>query len=191
MNSKVSLTYEDNQFNISIDDKIVLKESSLDISIERFKQILKDNTFNKAREAWDDIQKYMDTFENDMLKVNAEYKSLEFGSMKYFYVTDKTFYIKDGVMIELIGGYNLFKFIIDLVKDYNIENYEEILDLFKQSIEHRVMYRIGDSSISFTSAGFNYGSAAYNFFTKKISKGTSIEKGTFTEFKEYVLENLR
>ena len=38
---------------------------------------------------------------------------------------------------------------------------------------------------------FNYGSVEYNFATKKINKGTSNEKGSFEEFKDYVLSIIK
>ena len=45
--------------------------------------------------------------------------------MKYFYSTDKVFNMHKGAMKQLLGGYNLFSFVVKMVDAGYIKNYLE------------------------------------------------------------------
>lgn len=190
MNNKVTLTFENGEFNVYINENLIDKNRDLDESVEKFKQVIKDNVTVKVN-SWGSIEEKVKRFNNQEIEINTEYKNLNFRSMKYFYSTDKTFYMKNGTMTPLLGGYSLFDFILTLISDNLIDNYEELLEFFKVILENKIMYRTTETSIVVSSPKFNYGSAEYNFANKKISKGASIVNGTFDQFKDYVSDIIK
>ena len=109
--------------------------------------------------------------------------------MKYFYASNKMFYVCNGTMTPLLGAYELFDFIMELINN-NFEDYEKVLKFCKDMMENEIIYRIFDSNIVVSSPGFNYGFIEYNFATNKISKGTAIIQGTFDDFVSYVQESI-
>lgn len=189
MNNKVTLTFENGEFSVSINGNLIDKNKDLNESFEKFKQVLRDNVAIQAN-SWDSIEEKVARFNNEKVEINKEHKNLAFGSMKYFYSTDKVFYINNGTMTPLLGGYSLFDFILALISDNLIDNYEDLLEFCKIILENKITYRTSEASIAVSSPRFNYGSAEYNFTSKKISKGASIINGTFDDFKSYVFDIL-
>lgn len=189
MNNKVTLTFENGEFSVSINGNLIDKNKDLNESFEKFKQVVRDNVAIQVN-SWDSIEEKVARFNNDKVEINKEHKNLAFGSMKYFYSTDKVFYINNGTMTPLLGGYSLFDFILALISDNLIDNYEDLLEFCKIILENKITYRTSEASIAVSSPRFNYGSAEYNFTSKKISKGASIINGTFDDFKSYVFDIL-
>lgn len=190
MNSKVALLYENGKYNISINDTVINTYDDIEESFEKFKMVIKNNSVAKVA-TWENIEESLKEFTDNRLEINNEYKTISFESMRYFYNTGKVFYIKNGEMIELIRGYNLFYFILTMVLEGKVQSCEDILDFCKEVLENKITYGINDASILVSSAAFNYGYAEYNFSSGKINKGSSIEKSSFDEFKAYVLGIIR
>ncbi|WP_040330941.1 hypothetical protein [Clostridium ihumii] len=190
MNNKITLTYENSEFVILINDTIVSKGRDLEKSLEKFEQVVKDNSTAQSR-SWDSIEESIQELKNSEIEINSEYKTLTFGAMKYFYATGKTFYISKGEMAELKGGYNLFYYIVNLVSSGLLEDYERLLKFCKDILINKSLYNISESSIVVSNPGFNYGSCEYNFVTRKINKGASISKGNLNDFIDYVLEIIK
>lgn len=189
MNNKVTLTFENGEFSVSINGNLIDKNKDLNEAFEKFKQVARDNVAIQVN-SWDSIEEKVARFNNEKVEINKEHKNLAFGSMKYFYSTDKVFYINNGTMTPLLGGYSLFDFILALISDNLIDNYEDLLEFCKIILENKITYRTSEASIAVSSPRFNYGSAEYNFTSKKISKGASIINGTFDDFKSYVFDIL-
>ena len=190
MNNKVTLTFENGEFSVFINENLIDKNRDLDESFEKFKQVIRDNVAIKTN-SWESIEEKVKRFRNEEIEINTEHKNLNFRLMKYFYSTDKIFYMKNGTMTPLMGGYSLFDFILTLISNNLIDNYEDLLGFCKVVLENKIMYRTTETSISVSSPKFNYGSAEYNFTSKKISKGASIINGTFDEFKDYVFDIIK
>ncbi|MGN0145278.1 MAG: hypothetical protein ACI398_09850 [Clostridium sp.] len=189
MGNKVILMHEDNLFKVYINDKVAASGTDIDEMVEKFKQIFKDNTPSGSYVSWEDIYNRVARFNNSNIEINTEYKTIEYKKMKYFFGTNKIFYIDD-TMTPLLGGYGLFDFIMGLLHEGLVDDYENILIFCKSMMENEILYRIFDTNIVVSSPGFNYGSIGYNFSTKKISKGTAIIQGNFEDFFSYVKENL-
>ena len=62
----------------------------------------------------------LDIYSQDELSYYSQFKTISYGKMKYFYNTDKVFYIDEGSMISLGGGFALFSFIIGKIKDEDL-----------------------------------------------------------------------
>ena len=107
------------------------------------------------------------------------------------YNTDKVFYIENSSMISLGGGFSLFNFVIDKINSGELENEESFLELCKIAMVNKGIFSAHEDKIMISSPKFSYGTVEYNFATKKINKGTSSEKGSFEEFKAYVLDILK
>ena len=187
MNSKVELVYENNEYVVKVNNSIIGKENDLERAYEKFKNVIKNNKTAEAR-AWDDIVEKFKDFDNKDLEINNEYRTMTYGNMKYFYNMGKVFYMANGQMVPLTGGYSLFKFTLHEVCKGDLNKANEFIEFCKDVMLAGVNFRVTDSSIIVSSASFNYGSAEYNFSSGKINKGASITKGTFEEFKKYVLE---
>ncbi|MBE6052478.1 MAG: hypothetical protein E7212_00990 [Clostridium sartagoforme] len=190
MNSKVELVYENNEYVVKVNNSIIGKENDSDKAYEKFKNVIKNNKTAEAR-AWEDIVDKFSDFDTKDLEINNEYRTMTYGKMKYFYNMGKVFYMANGQMIPLIGGYGLFKFTLHEVCKGDLEKANDFIEFCKDVMTTNVNYRVTDSSIIVSSASFNYGSAEYNFSSGKINKGASIIKGSFEEFKEYVLSIIK
>lgn len=137
---------------------------------------------------WKLIESDMKEIDLESLEINSEYKNLVYKNVRYFHSTHKVFYIKDDIMMPLLGGYEFFKFILSLLKNKYIENYEEIVDFCIGLINKKILYRVDNMILTLSNPKFNYGSIEYDFTNCKFDKGTAISKGTFKEFKNYVAE---
>lgn len=189
MNNKVVLTYENGEFIVSINDNIISKNRDIEKSFFSFKQII-DNNSKKEIIEWLDIEKEMSKIDNDKLEINKEYKTLSFGKIKYFHGTGKLFYMNNGAMIPLIGGYQFFKFVVSMESNNIIEDSNKLLELCKVIVGNNATYRVEEASFVVSSAKFNYGEAGYNFATNKINKGASTENSSFEEYTKYIIEIL-
>ena len=190
MNSKVELTYENNEYIVKVNGSIVNNGTDLEKAYEQFKSIINNNKTAEAR-AWDDIVDKFKDLNNEDLEINNNYRTMTYGNMKYFYNMGKVFYMANGQMVPLIGGYSLFKFTLEEVCNGDLNKANEFIEFCKDVMLLDINYRVTDSSIIVSSASFNYGSAEYNFSSGKINKGASISKGSFEEFKTYVLNIIR
>lgn len=190
MKNKIDLSYNTEDFTISINGKPIIKEKDMDIALSKFKDVVNENNSGKAV-FWQVIESEINNIELDGIVVNSEYKSLEYKCMKYFYTTDQTFYIDHGKMVPLIGGYKLFHFAVTMLSIGKMDDLESFMQLCRVILENKSLYRFTESSIFALNPGFNYGSVEYNFLIGKINKGSSIEKCTFEEYKSYVLQRLR
>lgn len=190
MNSKVALLYENGKYSICINETVINTYDNIEDSFEKFKMVIKNNSVAKAT-SWDSIEENLSVVKDERLEINSEYRTIAFESIRYFYNTGKIFYIKNGEMVELIRGYNLFYFTLTMVLEGKVQGCEDILEFCKEVLENKITYGITDTSILVSSAAFNYGYAEYNFTSGKINKGSSIEKCSFDEFKAYVLGIIR
>ncbi len=190
MNSKVELVFENNEYVVKVNNSIINKGNDLEKAYEQFKSVISNNKSAEAK-AWDDIVEKFQGLDNKNLEINNEYRTMTYGNMKYFYNMGKVFYMSNGQMVPLIGGYGLFKFTLNEVSKGDLEKANEFIEFCKDVMLTDVNYRVTDSSIIVSSASFNYGSAEYNFSSGKINKGASITKGTFEDFKTYVLDIIR
>lgn len=190
MNSKVELVFENNEYIVKVNSSAVSRGTDIEKAYEQFKNIINNNKTAEAR-AWDDIVEKFKDFDNRDLEINNEYRTMTYGNMKYFYNMGKVFYMANGQMIPLIGGYGLFKFTLHEVCKGDLNKANEFIEFCKEVVLKDINYRVTDSSIIVSSASFNYGSAEYNFSSEKINKGASITKGSFEDFKIYVLDIIK
>lgn len=187
MNSKVELIYENNEYKVIVNNSVINKETDIEKAYEQFKNVINNNKSAESR-AWNDIVEKFSGIESKDLEINNQYRTMTYGNMKYFYNMGKVFYMANGQMIPLIGGYSLFKFTLYEVCNGNLEKANKFIEFCKDIVLKDINYRISDSSIIISSASFNYGSAEYNFSSGKINKGASITTGSFEDFKAYVLD---
>ncbi len=120
------------------------------------------------------------------LEINTQFKTLAFGDVKYFHNMQQTSFIKNGVMVPLIGGYKLFKFGLTLASEGNLEKANDFFEFIKELALKKVTYSVTETSLLVSSPKFNYGSSEYNFISKKINKGAMIEEGSFEDYKKYI-----
>ena len=190
MERKVELVYENNEYSVAINGSIIEKNIGFEKALEKFKSVIDNNKSSEAK-AWADIVEKFETLNNSNLEINNEFRTMAFQDIKYFYNMGKTFYMGEGQMVPLIGGYNLFKFILFVVSNQGLDITNKFNKFCKKLMFEDVNYRITDSSIIISSASFNYGSAEYNFLSKKINKGASIIEGSFDEFEDYVFSIIK
>ena len=190
MSNKVELVYEEGSYKVLFDGKEISLSKDSDESFEKFKQVIKDNVVVNS-DSWDSIEAALRMHDLDGLDINSEYKTASYGEMKFFYNSGKVFYTEGNKMIQLDGGIYLFKFVISMIESEDIKDYKDFLDLCVYVLENRCTYRVSEYNFTVASPAFNYGSCGYNFFGNKILKGSSIEKGSFKEFKDYVYDTLK
>ena len=191
MNNKVALIYQNGEYNVTLNDSVIKTDKDFDNAVYQFKQTIANTSSTAETKSWEVIKERVLAYENKGIEINNDYKTITFGTMKYFYTTGKIFYIAGGQMIALRGGFDFFHFILTVVAKGNADACASFIELCKQVVESNANYRITDSSISVLSPSFNYGSAEYNFNSQKINKGASVVEGSFEEFKAYILGLLR
>ncbi|WP_317312207.1 hypothetical protein [Clostridium thermobutyricum] len=190
MNSKIALIYENKTFKLEVTGEMIKEFKNFEEAVKAYEEKIKEID-NSEEGKWNNLLSEVNRFKEDGLEVNNEFKSMEFKGLKYFLKTDKVFYMYNGEMIPLLGGFNFFKSTLALLKDDKIGNLESFILFLKEVIISKVNYRLNELSLLVLSASFNYGSAEYNFQTGKLNKGASIEDFTFGEFKNYVLQTIK
>ncbi|MGG5461670.1 hypothetical protein [Clostridium sp. B9] len=190
MGNKISLVFENGEYTVYINDKAITVNKYMDNAIEKFTQTINNNAMPKSIE-WETIEKELDSVELEGLEVNKDFKTATYKEMKYFFSTDKVFNMHGGKMQQLLGGYQLFSFVVNMIKEKHLEDYLGLLDFCEEILKCKVTYRVTGSSFVVGSPAFNYGSASYDFSTRKVNKGATIESMTFENFKNYVLNIIR
>ena len=186
MNNNIGLVYENGEFKITRAGSIIKIEEDLNVAIERFKEFLTEPVSPETI-SWERIENEMIPFIENGLKINNEYKTLTFEDVKYFYITGKVL-STTGNMIDLKGGYNLFRFAIKVASNGQTNKFNEFIDVCKVIVENKAILSVSEESVIIRSAKLSYGVLEYNFATNKINKGTSIDKGDFEEFKSLCFE---
>ena len=190
MGNKITLTYENGEFNVAINESIVYKDKEMEGALLKFNSVVKNNAIEQKK-SWEFIESEVNNYNIEGVELNSQFKTINFGKMKYFYNTDKVFYIENNSMISLGGGYSLFNFVLKKINEGQLENEENFLELCKISMQNKAIFSANEDIVMISSPKFSYGTVEYNFGTNKINKGTSSEKGSFEEFKDYVLEILK
>lgn len=187
MNNKVALIYENGEYNVTLNGSIIKTDKDFDNAVYQFKQVITTTSQTSETKSWESIEESILAYKNKGLEINSDYKTITFGLMKYFYTTGKVFYVANGEMIGLRGGFDFFHFILTVASDGDTNACTSFIEFCKEVITANATYKITDSSITILSPRLNYGSAEYNFNSQKINKGASIIQGTFDEFKAYIL----
>ena len=190
MENKISLVFENGEYTVYMNDKVVTVNKYMDNAIEKFTQTVNNNSIPKSIE-WTFIEEDLSGLNLKELEINSEFKTLTYKDIKYFYSTYKVFNMHGGKMQPLLGGYQLFSFIAKMIEEKHLENYLDLLNFCEEVLKCKVTYRTSGSNFIVGSPAFNYGSASYDFVTKKIHKGASIESMSFEDFKKYVLEIIK
>lgn len=189
MSNKISLVYENGEYSVNINGTLMNKGNDVEEMFENFQKVIRNNSIRETT-SWDYTLNKVKALKLDNIEINEEYKTITFDGVKYFHNINKLFNIKEGNMTELINGYSLFMFILQMNKEGYLEGCNDIIEICELAIKKKATYRNNDTTFTVASAKFNYGVVEYNFTTGKINKGVAIEKATFNEFKEYVKENL-
>lgn len=190
MENKISLVYENGEFTVYMNDQVITVNKYMDNAIEKFTQTVNNNAMPKSIQ-WENIEKDLDGINLPDLEINNQFKTLTYKDMKYFYSTDKIFNMHGGRMQQLLGGYQLFSFIVKMIAEKHLEDYLDVLEFCEEILRCKVTYRTPGNNFIVGSPAFNYGSAAYDFASGKINKGASIEKMSFDDFKKYIFDIIK
>ncbi|MGL4874818.1 MAG: hypothetical protein ACRC30_09240 [Clostridium sp.] len=183
--SKISLTYENKTYRLEVSGEMIKEFRSYEEALGEFEKRVSELD-NSEEGKWLSMVDSLKGYDEEV-SINNEFKSMEYKGVKYFLKTDKAFYMEDGDMIPLLGGFNFFKALVVLDKNNEIGDVKEFMIFLKRLSVKRVNYRLNELSLLVLGAMFNYGSAEFNFQSKKLNKGASIVDCTFGEFKEYIL----
>lgn len=189
MSNIVTLVFENNEYVIKLNEKVLNKEQDMERAIEAFKQEVRNNAIFNAY-SWENVEAKVKGLELEQVDINSEYKAMSLGNMKYFNHTGKVFYMGDGKMIQLIGGFDFFYAVLEIVKEGQLKDSEMLVSLCGAIIEKSANYSLSEDGLSVTSAAFSYGAVAYNFSNGKMNKGTSSEKCSFDTFVNFVLKTI-
>ena len=190
MGNKITLTYENGEFNVALNENVVYTDKEMEGALLKFNAVVKNNAIEQSN-SWCDIEDSIKAFNISNIEVNSQFKTISYGKMKYFYNTDKVFYIENNSMISLGGGYSLFNFVLNKINEGKLNNEESFLELCKISMGNKAIFSAHEDIVIISSPKFSYGTVEYNFATNKLNKGTSTENVSFEEFKNYVLDILK
>ena len=185
MDNKIALVYSNGEYTVNINGTLMHKGNDAEEMFEKFQNVIKNNSIRETT-SWEYIKDRINELNLREVKINEDYKTIEFQSIKYFNNINKLYNIAGDSMVELAGAYNLLYFILEMNKAGYLRDSQDLVDICMVAMDNKANYRYYDTNFIITSAMFNYGVAEYNFATGKIHKGVSIEKSTFEEFKKYV-----
>ena len=185
MDNKIALVYSNGEYTVNINGTLMHKGNDAEEMFEKFQNVIKNNSIRETT-SWEYIKDRINELNLREVKINEDYKTIEFQSIKYFHNINKLYNIAGDSMVELAGAYNLIYFILEMNKAGYLRDSQDLVDICMVAMDNKANYRYYDTNFIITSAMFNYGDAEYNFATGKIHKGVSIEKSTFEEFKKYV-----
>ena len=185
MDNKIALVYSNGEYTVNINGTLMHKGNDAEEMFEKFQNVIKNNSIIETT-SWEYIKDRINELNLREVKINEDYKTIEFQSIKYFHNINKLYNIAGDSMVELAGAYNLLYFILEMNKAGYLRDSQDLVDICMVAMDNKANYRYYDTNFIITSAMFNYGVAEYNFATGKIHKGVSIEKSTFEEFKKYV-----
>ena len=185
MDNKIALVYSNGEYTVNINGTLMHKGNDAEEMFEKFQNVIKNNSIRETT-SWEYIKDRINELNLREVKINEDYKTIEFQSIKYFHNINKLYNIAGDSMVELAGAYNLLYFILEMNKAGYLRDSQDLVDIYMVAMDNKANYRYYDTNFIITSAMFNYGVAEYNFATGKIHKGVSIEKSTFEEFKKYV-----
>ena len=185
MDNKIALVYLNGEYTVNINGTLMHKGNDAEEMFEKFQNVIKNNSIRETT-SWEYIKDRINELNLREVKINEDYKTIEFQSIKYFHNINKLYNIAGDSMVELAGAYNLLYFILEMNKAGYLRDSQDLVDICMVAMDNKANYRYYDTNFIITSATFNYGVAEYNFATGKIHKGVSIEKSTFEEFKKYV-----
>ncbi len=185
MDNKIALVYSNGEYTVNINGTLMHKGNDAEEMFEKFQNVIKNNSIRETT-SWEYIKDRINELNLREVKINEDYKTIEFQSIKYFHNINKLYNIAGDSMVELAGAYNLLYFILEMNKAGYLRDSQDLVDICMVAMDNKANYRYYDTNFIITSATFNYGVAEYNFATGKIHKGVSIEKSTFEEFKKYV-----
>ena len=121
MGNKITLTYENGEFNVAINESVVYTDKEMEGALLKFNSVVKNNAIEQNN-SWDSIEAEVNSYNIEQVEVNSQFKTVNFGKMKYFYNTDKVFYIQNNSMISLGGGYSLFNFVLKKINEQIADN---------------------------------------------------------------------
>ena len=185
MDNKIALVYSNGEYTVNINGTLMHKGNDAEEMFEKFQNVIKNNSIRETT-SWKYVKDRINELNLSEIKINEDYKTIEFQDIKYFHNINKLFNVAENSMVELAGAYNLLYFILEMNKAGYLVDSRDLVDICMIAMDNRANYRYHDTNFTITSATFNYGFAEYNFATGKIHKGVSIEKSTFEEFKQYV-----
>lgn len=185
MDNKIALVYSNGEYTVNINGTLMHKGNDAEEMFEKFQNVIKNNSIRETT-SWEYIKDRINELNLREVKINEDYKTIEFQSIKYFHNINKLYNIAGDSIVELAGAYNLLYFILEMNKAGYLRDSQDLVDICMVAMDNKANYRYYDTNFIITSAMFNYGVAEYNFATGKIHKGVSIEKSTFEEFKKYV-----
>ena len=185
MDNKIALVYSNGEYTVNINGTLMHKGNDAEEMFEKFQNVIKNNSIRETT-SWEYIKDRINELNLREVKINEDYKTIEFQSIKYFHNINKLYNIAGDSMVELAGAYNLLYFILEMNKAGYLRDSQDLVDICMVAMDNKANYRYYDTNFIITSAMFNYGVAEYNFATGKKHKGVSIEKSTFEEFKKYV-----
>ena len=185
MDNKIALVYSNGEYTVNINGTLMHKGNDAEEMFEKFQNVIKNNSIRETT-SWEYIKDRINELNLREVKINEDYKTIEFQSIKYFHNINKLYNIAGDSMVELAGAYNLLYFILEMNKAGYLRDSQDLVDICMVAMDNQANYRYYDTNFIITRAMFNYGVAEYNFATGKIHKGVSIEKSTFEEFKKYV-----
>ena len=185
MDNKIALVYSNGEYTVNINGTLMHKGNDAEEMFEKFQNVIQNNSIRETT-SWEYIKDRINELNLREVKINEDYKTIEFQSIKYFHNINKLYNIAGDSMVELAGAYNLLYFILEMNKAGYLRDSQDLVDICMVAMDNKANYRYYDTNFIITSAMFNYGVAEYNFATGKIHKGVSIEKSTFEEFKKYV-----
>lgn len=185
MSNKVILVFEDNAYTVKFNETVISKSTDCESAIESFKNEIKNNSA-KSSGIWEHNEAKVRSLDLEQVDINGAYQAMSLGDMKYFHHTGKVFYMGQGKMVQLSGGFDFFYTVLQLVESGQLKDSNALVGLCSEVVEKNINYSLNEEALSIVSAAFSYGMVSYQFAHAKMNKGTASEKCSFEAFSAFV-----
>ena len=154
MGNKITLTYENGEFNVAINESIVYIDKDMENSLLKFNSVVKNNAIKQSN-PWDSIENEINKYNIEGIELNTQFKTINFGKMKYFYNTDKVFYIEnnsDKNIIIQVNTISINGFMVDSIMSPTIcanKKIVEGLTVLQTDLENNEITELENMEISF------------------------------------------
>ena len=81
MGNKITLTYENGEFNVAINERVVYSDKDMENSLLKFNSVVKNNAIEQSN-SWEAIENKVVGYDIEGVQINPEFKTINFGKMK-------------------------------------------------------------------------------------------------------------
>ena len=106
MDNKIALVYSNGEYTVNINGTLMHKGNDAEEMFEKFQNVIKNNSIRETT-SWEYIKDRINELNLREVKINEDYKTIEFQSIKYFHNINKLYNMSDDELLDLSKKLNI------------------------------------------------------------------------------------